>query len=136
MATVSPSSASEGDGRGQTSPTTALVAVVMVCLGVSLYATVLSGVSAVPDRNLATPTLERAHDALAPAGVVDPEHLRSVTDAGPNGHRLNVSVVAAGSQWHVGPVAPATADRANRRVAVRTPDDGVRPGVLYVRVWR
>lgn len=136
MATASRSSAPEGDGRGQTSPTVALVAVAMVCLGVSLYASVLSGVDVTPDRNLARPTLERVHDALAPAGVVSPGRLREAADGGPTGYRLNVSVVASGSRWHLGPAMPARADRAARRVAVRTPDDGVEPGVLRVRVWR
>lgn len=136
MATASPSSESDSGLRGQTSPTTALVAVAMVCLGVSLYATVLSSTSVLPDRELATPTLERAHDTLAPAGVVEPTRLRSAMKTGPAGYRLNVSIVATEARWQAGPVPPAATDRASRRVAVRTQYVGVRPGSLVVQVWR
>jgi hypothetical protein len=108
----------------------------MVCLGVSLYATVLTGTTPTTDRKLARPTLERVHDRVAPAGVVGPHRLTSARDAGPTGYAMNLTLVAASQQWTVGPRPPVTTDRAGRRVAVRTNSTAVRTGRLQVAVWR
>lgn len=131
---IRPSTA-PSDVRGQ-APTTALVAVAMLGLAVSLYATVLGGAAPAPERNLAVPTLDRAHDVLAPAEVASPTRLDEATDAGPAGYAVNASLVADGERWSVGPKASESADVASRRVAVRTNETTVAPGRLRVAVWR
>lgn len=154
MATTSRSSASErmrstlertqtaayqptgGRSRGQTSPATALVAVAMVCLAVSLYATVLGGAEPTTERNVATPTIERVHDVLAPAGVAAPTRLDDAAATAPTGYAVNVTLLADGGRWAVGPEAPRTESRATRRVAVRSERTSVVPGRLRVAVWR
>jgi len=137
MATASPSSASE---RGQASPTAALAAVAAVGLGLSLYATVFAGVVPTADRNVAEPTLSRAHDAVAPAGVADPDRLDDAADAGPAGWSLTVELRAGAEQWTVGELPASTAGEgsqsASRRVPVRVAPGDVRAGRLRVVVHR
>lgn len=134
MATASPSSAPES--RGQLSPTTALVAVAMVGVGLSLYAAVLAGAVPTPDRDVATPTLTRVNDALSPAGVARPDRISDAAGAGPTGYRTRVTLSIEDHRWIVGPLAPQHADRASRRVAVRAEPGRVRTGTLRVAVWR
>lgn len=151
MATASPSSASEpragtaaGDCRAQASPTAALVAVAAIGMGLSLHATVLSGVAPVSDHEVAEPTLERAHDAVVTAGVADPERLGSAAAAGPDGHHLRVTLRVDGRTWTAGPTPPnraesadeARTETADRRVAVRIGAGRVDAGLLRVEVWR
>jgi len=131
--------------RGQTSPTAALVAVAAIGIGLSLHATVLSGVSPVADRNVAEPTLERVHDAVVTAGVATPERLEGATAAGPDGYQLRVSLRVDGVRWTAGPTPPSgiepgqqesQTETAARRVAVRTGPGRVTAGSLRVEVWR
>lgn len=140
------SEATGRSGRAQASPVAALAALFAVCAGVSLYATVLAGaIPVVDDRAAADPTLDRVADVTSDGGVVAPDRLAEVRGRGPVGRRLNVSLVAGGRAWHVGPAVPASlspstdrtdrADRASRLVSVRLGDARVEPGRLSVVVW-
>lgn len=131
--------------RAQAEPVVALVALFAVSVGVSLYAGVLGDVSATVgvDRDVATPTLERVHDATTTAGIVDPRALDRGLAVGPDGYDLNVTVEGANRTWHAGPPAPTrtsrtsseTSDSATRSASVRVAPGRVRPGTLRVVVW-
>jgi hypothetical protein len=140
------SEVSSREDRAQASPVAALAVLFAVCAGVSLYATVLAGaIPDVDDRSAAGPTLDRVADAASDGGVVAPERLAGIRDRGPTGRRLNVSLVAGGRAWYVGPTVPATqssaaervdrVDRADRLVSVRFGPGRVEPGRLSVAVW-
>ena len=144
MAIASPSSASEAGpaagepNRGQLSPTAALVAVATVGMALSLYATVFAGAVPVPDRNVASPTLERVHDSVVTAGVAAPDRLEDVSSVGPDGYKLHVSLRTDHRNWRIGPTPPASGgvETETRRTAVRASPGEVRSGQLRVVVWR
>lgn len=126
--------------RGQTEPVVALVALFAVCVGVSLYAGVLSDVttSLGSERDVAGPTLDRVEDAVSTTGIVEPDHADRALDVGPDGYGLHVSVRADGQRWTAGPTSPEgeATQTASRRVSVRVGPGRVRPGRLQVVVWR
>ncbi|USZ68912.1 hypothetical protein NGM10_04045 [Halorussus salilacus] len=132
---------SPSSGRAQVEPLAALVAVFAVGLAVSAYAGVLDSALPTPDRNLADPTVERAERAVTDAGVVAPDELAGGLDAGPDGYRLNLTLVAGDRTWHAGPRAPPTvdsaaaSDAAEVTVSVRVAPGRVRPGRLRAEVW-
>lgn len=123
--------------RGQVEPTAALAATFAVVVALGLYAGALD--DAMPnrrDRNLAAPTLDRAHAELAPHGIaVDPGAVDRGSIAGPPGHRVNVSLKTARRQWSTGRPVPHTADTASRTVSVELGAGRVRAGTLRVGVW-
>lgn len=115
----------------------ALVAVLAVCLGLSLYAGVLD--AALPDATGSSPArtaADRVADLARVGGVVRPGRLDRGLSAAPVGHRLNATLRAADRTWHVGPPVPSRATTATRRVSVRVAPGRVRPGQLRVAVWR
>lgn len=121
--------------RGQAEPLVALAALAVLCLGISLYAVVLDGVTDPVDRDLAGPTLSRVTDRVVTAGVAHPAAVTDSTTAGPVGHAVNVSLTAAEERWTAGPAPPARADTGSRSVGVRLAPGRVRPGELRVTVW-
>jgi hypothetical protein len=141
---MSPSSASEecvsqqdaDCTRAQVEPLAALAAVFAVCVGLALYAGVLSSVTPETSRDLAEPTLDRVHDHVSTGGVTVPGRLDAATAVGPEGYDLNLSVTADDRRWSVGPTPPASAaDTASRSAGVRTTPGRVEPGRLRVVVW-
>ncbi|SDM10698.1 hypothetical protein SAMN04487949_0873 [Halogranum gelatinilyticum] len=126
--------------RGQTEPVVALVALFAVCVGVSLYAGVLSDVttSLGSERDVAGPTLDRVEHAISTTGILDPVREERALDAGPDGYGLHVSVRADGQRWTAGPTPPEdeATQTASRRVGVRVGSGQIRPGRLQVVVWR
>ncbi len=128
---------SRSSGRGQAEPLAALVAVGAVCLSLSLYAGVLdASLPGSSERDVAAATIDPVHDRLAPDGVVRPDRLAADRLPVPAGYDANVTVVADGRRWSVGPALPAAADTARRRVTVRVGPAGLRSGVLRVRLRR
>ncbi|WP_254537314.1 DUF7285 family protein [Halomarina litorea] len=128
--------------RAQVSPLAALVALLAVCAGVSLYAgtldTSLHSLTG-PDPTVRT-VADRTLDTLAPTGVTTPARLanRSLTagaGAVPEGYRVNVTLVAGGERWQRGPAAPPGAGRTVRALGVRLDPGRVVPGRLRVVVW-
>lgn len=123
--------------RAQTEPIAALVAVVAVGVGLSLYVGVLDDErSAAPDGELADVTVERVERTLAPDGVAVPSRIRRAAGSGPDGFRTNVTLTTADGDWRTGPRAPDGADSTTRRIGVRVGPAKVKPGTLGVRVWR
>jgi hypothetical protein len=122
--------------RAQVEPLAALAAVFAVCVGLALYAGVLSSVTPETSRDLASPTLDRVHDRLSTGGVAVPERLDAAQLAGPDGYDLNVSLTADDRRWTVGPEPPGTtADTASRSAGIRFAPGRVAPGRLRVVVW-
>lgn len=123
--------------RAQVYPTAALAATFAVVVGLGLYAGALTDATPGRDgRELATPALDRAHEALSPDGtVVLPDRVGSARRAGPDGYRTNVTVRTAARRWHAGPVPPESAETATRSVGVRLGPADVRAGTLRVEVW-
>lgn len=114
-----------------------LVAVLAVCLGLSLYAGVLD--AAFPGGTDSTPAraaADRAADLARVGGVVRPGRLHRTLAAAPSGHRFNVTLRAADRGWSAGPATPDRATTATRRVSVRLVPGRVRPGRLRVALWR
>lgn len=123
--------------RAETEPLVALVAAFAVAAGLATYAGVLdASLPSDTDRDVATPTLDRAYAALAPTGVVEPGRLSPDAVDGPEGYRVRISVAADGSGWHAGPDPPPDADAASRPIAVRVAPGENRPGTLTAEVWR
>lgn len=123
--------------RAATEPLVALVAVFAVVVGLTTYAGVLDATLPTPtERDVARPTLQRASDAVAPAGVVEPERLSLDTFDGPEGYHVHVSISTADEEWHAGREVPPRADTASRLVTVRVAPGVNRPGQLRVAVWR
>jgi len=128
---------SRSSDRAQTEPLAALVAVVMVSLGLGLYAGVLdTELPGQHDRHLAETTLSAVEDHLAPAGVVEPVRTEDSPAAGPTGYETHVVVTTAGERWRAGPTPPENARRASERAAVRVGPGQVVTGTLRVVVWR
>ena len=123
--------------RAETEPLVAIIAVFAVAVGLTTYAG-LHGAT-IPDateRDVASPTLQQAYAALAPAGIVGPDRLSLDALDGPEGYRIRISITTAGSEWHVGPDAPPEANIASRPVTVRVAPGTNQPGRLRVAVWR
>lgn len=128
-------SSSALESRAQASPTAALVAVAMVGIALSLYATVFAGVVPTAERELAEPTLSRVHDTVAPAGVLEPASLDAGLNVGPTGRELRIELRTDERLWSVG--APlsnvcAQTETASRQVPVRMAPGRVRVGWLRV----
>lgn len=117
-------------------PVAALVAVVMVTLGLGLYAGVLeTSLPGERDRSVAETALSAVEDRVAPAGIVRPGSVEGSPEAGPSGYETNVTVGVGHRRWSAGPQIPATADNASERVGVRVAPARVVPGRLAVAVW-
>lgn len=122
--------------EAQTEPLAAVVAVVVVALALALYAGAFEANLPSPvDRGHAGTAADRVERALTVGGVARPERLGEALDRGPDGYRINATLVVGDRTIRAGPTAPATADTARRRVSVRTEPGRVRPGRLEVRVW-
>jgi hypothetical protein len=122
--------------RGQTEPLVALGAVVAVCLGLSLYVTVLDG--ALPgsrDRAVAQHAADRVERASSVAGVVRPSRLAEAREHAPAGYESNVTLVVDDRRWTVGPARPNGTTTVTRRVSVHEKPGTVSPGRLRVVVW-
>jgi hypothetical protein len=132
-------SRSSDTDRGLVEPTAALAALFAVCAATALYAGALGDAVRPADRDLGDPTVARVYDEVADGGVVDPDRLPRAAGSGARGHRLNVTLRAAGERWSYGPQPPATtnrtAERASRRVSVRRGPGDVVAGRLGVVVW-
>lgn len=112
-----------------------LAAVLAITFGLVAYAIVLGDAVPDRDRDLAEPTLVRAHDRLTPGGVADPSQLDPARDEAPAGYGTNLTLATADRRWAVGPIAPPSADEASRSVGVRLGPGTVRPAILAVEVW-
>jgi len=127
--------------RGQVEPLAALVALVAVGAGLSLYAVALADARA--DRDGSDPTVEtvadRTLERVAPAGVARPGRTSELPSVAPSGYRLNATLTSGDDRWTVGPSAPAagspTASRATRPTSVRVAPGRVRAGTLRVVIW-
>jgi hypothetical protein len=123
--------------RGQTEPLAALVAVVALASGLSLYVGAFdSTVATLTADSEITPT---AADGLtreaSSFGTVQPPIDDAVADARPDGYRMSATLRAGGSTWTGGPPRQEGADCVDRLVSVRTAPGRVRPGRLEVCVW-
>lgn len=145
----------DGDARGQTETFAALVAVVTICVAVSVYAGFLSSV--VPDlgdqRSLGEGTAERVWTGLNDQGYYNSS--TAVTDrldpaSLPAGHFVAINVTYVGSEGRLesvgnatfnpqgestGLTPPASAERYERPVPVKIRPADIRPGTLEVVVW-
>ena len=122
--------------EGQTEPLAALVAVFVVALALALYAGAFEANLPGPvDRDHAEAAADRIERAVTVGGVARPGRLPDAHDRGPDSYAVNATLTIGNRTEAVGPVAPATADTASRRVSVRTAASEVVPGRLEVRVW-
>lgn len=126
--------------RGQTEPLAALVAVVAVGLGLSLYVGVLDAeLPGSSDRNVASSVIERVESAVAPDGIADPSLIDEARQTGPDGYETNVTISVDEHRWQSGPSSPtkteSAVDVATVRLGVRVAPAHVTAGTLDVRVW-
>lgn len=127
---------SRSSGRAQTEPLAALVAVVAVGLGLSLYVGVLDvELPGSSDRQLADAAIERVESAIAPASVALPSRMAEAQAAGPDGYQTNVTLTTEDHRWNSGPSVPDSVDAATTRLGVRVGRSRIRTGSLRVRVW-
>jgi len=124
-------------GRAQFEAVVALVAVLAVGAGLTVYAETLSGVMpGEQQRETAETALDRVHDELRVAGVVDPDRLEEARNAIPPEWKTNVTLQTRDRTWQHGPGPPDGASRADRRVSVRVAPGNVNPARLTVVLWR
>lgn len=123
--------------RGQVEPAAALVAVLAVGAGLSLYAGVLADVPDGTTRDVAPLTADRVRDTASTAGVLDPSRLNTAVEhASPRGSTLNATLAAGGERWSAGPPVPEDVTaRSASRASVRLAPGRVRAGQLRVIVW-
>ena len=136
--------------RAQTSPIVALIALFVVCMGVSLYATTLTDIfQSTSDRELAGPTADRIIDIHAPGGVLDPTQVNVTPTSGstsiPHGYQTNISIHTDSQKWQYGPHPPSDdtdstntnthTDSVTRSIGVAV-NSGVDWGIIIVRVWQ
>jgi len=141
-------------GRAQTEPLAALVAVVAVCLAVTVYAGVLTDLRPAlgSERSVEEATAERVWAALGENGVFDGRSagVSVPVSALPQGYYVSIDVTVVGEDGRLDHVAseqfdpggdpadvdpPADSERIDRPVAVRTQPAEVLPGRLRVVVW-
>lgn len=143
--------------RGQTEPIAALVAVVAVCLAVTVYAGALADVfpTLESERSVEEATAERVWAAISDDAVLEaPDRSGDVSvpvGALPQGYYVALRVSLVGDSGRLTSVAsaqfgpggdrvdvepPPDGDRVERPVAVRTRPARVRPGRLRVVVWQ
>jgi hypothetical protein len=123
--------------RGQFEAVVALVAVLAVATGLTVYAETLSGaVPGDPERATAETALDGIHGELRVAGVVDPGRLDRARAATPDGWEANVTIQTRNRTWQHGPQPPGGAQRAERRVSVRVEPGDIDPARLAVVLWR
>ncbi|WP_338727718.1 hypothetical protein [Haladaptatus sp. DJG-WS-42] len=121
--------------RGQLDPVPALIAVVVVGLGMSLYAGVVTDF--LPSQQVnPTPTLHQMSAQLQTNGVVEPETLTDLDSVGPAGYETNVTLETAAERWTRGPTPPTNAVTARARVSIRVAPGCINPGWLTVRMWQ
>jgi hypothetical protein len=109
----------------------------VVGAALALYASGLYGAFPNPaDPRVAEPTLDRAVEALAADGVVDPSDLASARSIAPARYDVAVVLSTDDDRWRVGPASPPDAATASRPVAVRVAPGVVVTGRLRVTVWR
>lgn len=124
-------------GRAQFEPIVAFAAVLAVSAGLVTYADTLGHV--LPgdrDRETARTALDRVHDRLRIAGVIDPGRLDRSRAAVPEDWQANVTLRTREGEWQRGPDPPADSLEAKRRVSVRVAPSELRPGRLRVVIWR
>jgi hypothetical protein len=123
--------------RGQTEPIAALVAVLALGMGLSLYVGVLDSTltSLTGDADVAPIAADALVAEASPFGVVHPPLGATAAAARPNGYALNGTLRTEPRTWREGPPRAAGADCATRTVSVRTAPGTVRPGTLEVCVW-
>lgn len=123
--------------RGQTEPLAALVSVLALGIGLSLYVGVLD--STLPflasDADMAPVAADALVAEASPFGVVHPPLGAAVAAARPNGHAINGTLRTESRTWREGPPRAEVADCVTRTVSVRTAPGTVRPGALEVCVW-
>ncbi|WP_250873469.1 DUF7285 family protein [Halomarina rubra] len=124
--------------RAQVEPLAALLALTVVCTGLSLYAGVLDGaLDRGVDEHDSTADLAADHvrARLAPAGVAAPARLDGVGAAAPDGYHLDATLTCRDEEWTTRATAPPSADRVTEPVSVRVAPGRVRPCRLTVAVW-
>lgn len=122
--------------RGQVEPLAAIGAVLIVGVGLTLYAGALDdAIPAEQEQPAPAPVLDEVERTVERNGVAIPTRLSESTAVAPDGTRLNVTLQVGGRHWQTGPRAPATARNASSRVSVRVEPGEIRPGSLTVRVW-
>lgn len=123
--------------RGQFEAVVALVAVLAVGTGLTVYAETLSGVVPdEPERATAETALDHIHGELRVAGVVDPDRLERTRNVIPEGWKANATIRTRNRTWQHGPDPPEGAQRADRRVSVRVGPGDLDPARLTVVLWR
>jgi len=141
--------------RGQTELFAALVAVLTVCIAVSVYAGFLGDV--VPklgaDRSLERATADSVWDALNEQGYYNSSGTVEGSvglDSLPQGHSVAINVTYVGDDGYLESVGnetfgpqgeptdigpPPSANRYERPVPIKLRSADIRPGVLTVVVW-
>lgn len=155
-----PTTDSQGRYRGQTEPLAALVAVAAMCLAVSIYTGVFT--SLIPtvqeDRDVRDGTLEAVWHDVTDTGVYHPTSRpgkpatldQLSRDSVPSGYNVLVKITVIDRHGRVSTVAeggftdsgaraslepPATAQRAERPITVRTAPGRLEHGTLRVVIW-
>lgn len=134
--------------RAAVLPIPALIAAVVVCAALSLYATALLDRDPGRERSVVEPAADDALDAASDSGVVDTSRLDESLAAIPGGYEANVTVRAEGERWSAGPAPPegaasrnggaagnSDAATATRVASVRVGPGQVRPGEFEVVLW-
>lgn len=128
---------SSSSARGQTEPLAALIAVLALGIGLSLYVGVLDSTlpTLTDEREIAPTAADRFLAEASSFGVIEPPIAEASGEASPNGYRLNATVRASDGRWSGGPPRAETGECVDRSISVRTAPGTVRPGRVEVCVW-
>lgn len=135
---------SRSSGRAQVEPVVALVAAVVVSVGLGLYAgatdehleRIDQRTADAATTTLAHQTADRVADTARVDGTVRPGRLSAAVASGPAGYRVHATLRTRTGRWTAGPPAPGGAVGVERRVTVHLGPGRARPGSLRVWVWR
>lgn len=122
--------------RGQVEPLAALVAVMAVCAGITMYAGVaVEFTHQGEDRSVADPTLDRVSADFLTDGSIDPSEISDKSYLAPRDHKLAITVETPQRKWDCGKSAPSTAESASKPVSVQVDRGIIETGTLTVEVW-
>lgn len=123
------------DNRGLLEPPVGLVALLCVCLGLSLYAVAVADAIETNEPDRAGPVLDAVMADIAPNGVIKPASIEPPLDNVPPGYTVQLHVETATETWAIGPQSPPGSHSASTPVSVQVAPGVRNAGTLTMEVW-
>lgn len=122
--------------NGQVEPLPALIAILTLSTGITLYMTVYTAYAPTyAERTVEDIAADRFMAEATTDGVIHLPIDEAALVARPQGYELNVSVTAATITWTVGPPRPSPADRTTRLGSIEDSPGQIRPATIVLTIW-